>query len=101
MSRAVSSKDLTPGSWTARWGSWVISVRTERQDRWHVRIWSLALGACVQIVKRAILATASDAVSWACDVLRQQGAVVFVDGRTHGLERFLAFSPETGARLCA
>jgi hypothetical protein len=97
MSNSVSASSLTSGSWVARWGAWQINVRTVG-DAWHVRIWSHVDGvARVQIAKRAVLPTASDAVEWACEVLRQHGAIVFVDGREQQLEKFLAFSPVQGA----
>lgn len=92
MSEAVSAASLTPGSWTARWGAWVIGIRTEAADRWCVRVWSWALGARVQIDQRAILSTAGEAVAWACALLRQHGARAFVDGRERALEEWLAFS---------
>lgn len=89
----IAPADLVEGSAvTARWGAWVIGIRSV--DRaWHVRVWSWAHGARVQIGKRAVLSTATEAVSWACSVLRAHGAVAFVDGRVQPLERFLAFSP--------
>lgn len=92
MYEAVPSSSLTPGSWTTRWGSWVINVRTDEHDQWSVRVWSWAVGARVQIAKRAILPSAAEAVKWACDVLRKHGALVFVDGRERALEDWLAFT---------
>lgn len=92
MYEAVPSSSLTPGSWTARWGAWVIGIRTDDHDRWCVRVWSWAIGARVQIGKRAILPSATDAVAWACALLRSHGAHVLVDGRERALEDWLAFS---------
>lgn len=92
MSEAVPSSSLVPGSWTARWGAWVIGIRTDEHDRWCVRVWSWVVGARVQIAKRAILSSAAEAVAWACDVLRRHGTRVFVDGRERALEDWLAFT---------
>ncbi len=52
MSESVPTP-LTPGSWTARWGAWVIGIRTINGDQWSVRGWSWAFGARVQIAKVA------------------------------------------------
>jgi hypothetical protein len=92
MSEAIPAASLTPGSWTARWGAWVISIRTDEDDRWRVRVWSWATGARVQVGKRAILSTPGEAVASACALLREHGARVFVDGRDRGLEDWLSFS---------
>lgn len=100
MSEAVSSSSLTPGSYTARWGAWVIGIRSDDHDRWSVRVWSWAVGARVQIAKRAILPSAAEAVAWACDVLRNHGAVVFISGAYRPLEDVLAFVRED-AKLCS
>ena len=94
MSEAVPCTSLTPGSWTARWGAWVIGIRTDDEDRWCVRIWSWAVGTRVQIAKRAILSSAAEAVAWACDVLRKHGASVFISGVHRPLEDVLAFVRE-------
>ena len=98
MQTLIAATALTTGSWTARWGSWVIGIRSVGTT-WHVRVWSWAHGARVQVAKRAVLSTPTEAVSWACEVLRQHGAVVFVDGRVRPLERFLAFSPAPGSSV--
>ncbi len=95
MSEAVSFSSLTPGSWTARWGAWVIGIRTDDRDRWCVRVWSWAIGARVQVGKRAILPTADAAVAWACELLRSHGARAFIDGRERPLEQWLAFSKDS------
>lgn len=100
MSEAVPSSSLTPGSWTARWGAWVIGIRTDDHDRWCVHIWSWAVGARVQIGKRAILSSAAEAVAWACDVLRKHGASVFISGAQRPLEEVLAFVRED-EKLCS
>jgi hypothetical protein len=47
----------------------------------------------VQIAKRNVFSTSDEAVSWACEILRQHGARSFVDGSEQPLEKFLAFSP--------
>jgi hypothetical protein len=100
MSKSVSASSLTPASWVARFGAWQVNVYTIG-DAWHVRIWSCVRGvARVQIAKRAVFPTSGDAVAWACEVLRQHGAIVFVDGREHTLEKFLAFSPAPEKVLC-
>lgn len=64
-------------------------------DAWHVRVWSWAHGVRVQIAKRAVHSTSNEAVTWACEVLRNHGAHVFFDGREQRLEAFLSFEPTT------
>jgi hypothetical protein len=73
---------LVEGTWVARWGAWEISIRG-RPGSWMVGVSPTG--------KRNVFATASAAVGWACTVLRQQGAVAFIDGRKRRLEEFLAF----------
>lgn len=100
MSRSVSSSSLTPGLWIARFGAWQVNVRTVG-DSWDAGLWSCVRGVVgVHIAEGVAFATASDALAWACEVMRQHGAMVFVDGRVHPLEKFLAFSPAPRAIIC-
>ena len=94
------AQDLPPGAHTARWGAWVIGIRSVGAT-WDARVWSWSHGARVAIGKRAVLATANDAVAWACTLLRQHGARAFVDGRDHPLEAFLVFTPTPGDGPCS
>jgi hypothetical protein len=100
MSKKLSAASLTNGSWTARWGAWVIGIRTVGES-WHVRIWSWTHGVRVQVATRAVLSNSTSAVSWACEVLRKHGARVIVDGQEQQLEKFLAFSPAPTDTSCS
>jgi hypothetical protein len=93
MSISASFDKLAPGSWIACWGSWEICVRIVDRS-WHVSVWSPArrVGG-VHVAESGEFLTAEAGVTWACDVLQQQGARVFVDGRRRPLKRFLAFVP--------
>ncbi len=97
---SISFSNLTPGSWVARWGACQINVDSV-ETSWHVRVRSCVRGvARIQIAKPAVFATSVDAIAWACDVLRQRGAIVFVDGRFRPLETFLAFTPAPSEISC-
>ena len=101
MSTSVSATSLSPGSWIARWGAWQINIRIA-SDTWHVRIWSCVRGvARVQLADFTGIGRSVNAVMRACEVLRQWGALVFIDGKVHPLDRFLAFSPTPEDILCS
>lgn len=48
----------------------------------------------------SVLSSATEAVAWACGVLRKHGAVVFIDGTHRPLEDVLAFVRED-SKLCS
>lgn len=93
----MAASKITTGSWSARWGEWVVGLRGNA-SHWRATVWRWTtaggytertqLGACEGFTAPA------DAVSWACDVLRDSGAKVFVvDKPSLKLETLLRFSP--------
>lgn len=93
----VSAKYLLGGAWTSRWGDWVVHLRGS-PGCWRATVWRWTLGGLIeeraQLGLREGFASASDATSWACDVLRDSGAKVFViDKPSLRLEDFLRFQP--------
>lgn len=92
----VAYDDIRHGSWSCRWGGWIILVR-EGSFGWSVVVWELPPGAPMtartQIAEATAMASAQHAVTQACDVLRAAGVTLLVSGATQRLERFLSFSP--------
>ena len=68
------------GYWSARWGNWVVGLRS-RGDTWDAKVWrwppDTALSNRVEINSREGFKTSDEAVSWACDVMVADGAKVF------------------------
>jgi hypothetical protein len=91
MSKKVSASELSSGSWSAEFGAWIIWIRSAGNS-WTARVASRRHGGRVLIGKRGVFTSAAEAVEWSCSVLRQHGAVAFVDGGVQPLERFLAFT---------
>jgi hypothetical protein len=92
----VSYDDIRRGSWSCRWGQWVILVR-EKPSGWVVVVWELPPGAPMtartQIARATDMPSAQDATTYACDVLRDAGVTLLVSGVPQWLEKFLSFSP--------
>lgn len=92
----VAYDDIRHGSWSCRWGAWVILVR-ERPSGWAVVVWELPPGAPMtartQIAAATNIMSAQLAVTYACDVLRVTGVVLLVSGTPQQLEKFLSFFP--------
>ncbi len=92
----VAYDDIRQGSWSCRWGGWIILVR-ERSSGWSVVVWELQPGAPMtartQIAEAIDMASAQHAVTHACDVLRAAGVTLLVSGAPQRLEKFLSFSP--------
>lgn len=94
--KMLPADQLSYGSWTARWGDWVVQLLGQ-DGRWRATAWRwttggyaerMLLGACEGF------ASSVDAVSWACDTLRESGAKVFiVDKPDLTLEKLLCFNP--------
>lgn len=95
MSKTISASGLSPGSWSADFGAWSISVRSIGSS-WTARVASRLHGGRVRVGKRGVFTTSADAIAWTCSLLRQHGARAFVDGREQPLEMFLAFTPALG-----
>jgi hypothetical protein len=92
----VAYDDIRQGSWSCRWGGWIILVR-ERPSGWDVVVWELPPGALMAdrrlIAHDSEFGSAQAAVGHACDVLRAAGVVLLVSGTPQRLEKFLSFSP--------
>ncbi len=88
--------DIKRGSWSCRWGSWLILVR-EQSMGWGMVVWELQPGASMADRKLfahdSDFATAQGAVRCACDALRAAGVTLLVSGESQQLEKFLSFSP--------
>jgi hypothetical protein len=90
-------------SWHARWGNWAVSLKTTG-DCWAVTVYRWPPGS--GLGDRKVLATCpffgarEEAVSWACGVMRSDGAtVVVLDAPGLALEHLLRFTtaPELAA----
>lgn len=92
----VAYDDIRRGSWSCRWGQWVILVR-ERPFGWAVVVWELSPGAPMTDRKKIgtgfVNGTAQDAIRLACGVLYAAGVSLLVSGVVQPLEKFLSFSP--------
>src|SRR5678815_232701 len=86
----VAYNDIQRGSWSCRWGQWIILVR-ETAVGWVVVVWELPPGAPMtartQIARATGMPSAQDAITYACDVLRDAGVTLFVSGAPQRLER--------------
>jgi hypothetical protein len=85
-------------TWSALWGNWQVVLRQLEVGRWSVRVfrWSperkqserRVLATCDYFARR------ENAVTWAADVMRHDGAKVFVlDAPGLSLEAMLRFTP--------
>ena len=98
----MNAAKLLEGSWTARWGNWAVGLRS-CPTGWDVIVWrwppNTALTERVLIDQWDGFKTTDEAVSWACDVMVTDGAVVHVLGAppTFALKRVLSFSPAAEA----
>jgi hypothetical protein len=92
----VNVATILEGSWTARWGNWVVGLKTHN-DKWQVTVWrwppDTVLNERVQINKWSGAETTDEAVTWACDQMIADGAKVFVLGapKNFALKRVLSF----------
>lgn len=87
---------IVSGAWSARWGDHVIHLQKTDQG-WRATVWRWTLGGGLtertQIDKVGKFPSARVATQWACGVLVEQGAKVFVDGKTADLGAYLSFAP--------
>lgn len=92
----IAAKQITEGSWSARWGDHVIHIR-ERGSWWVATVWRWTNGGGLQ--ERMQLdhfdgfVNAQVAIAWSCDVLVAHGASVLINGQKRNLADVLAFSP--------
>lgn len=93
----MSADKITAGTWSSRWGDWVVGLH-EKDAEWAVSVWRWTRGGGVeereQLDTQDGFMSPSEAVMWACDVLRACGARTFViDRPSITLEMLLRFSP--------
>ena len=92
----VAYDDIRHGSWSCRWGQWLILVR-EQPAGWVVVVWELQPDASMTtrnpIATAKGMDSAQHAVTHACDVLRSAGVTLLVSGVPQRLEKFLSFTP--------
>lgn len=88
---------MTHGAWTARWANWVVLL--EATDKgWDVKVWRWLFGkpasARHELAAQRAMATHDEAIKWACDVMKNDGATVMVlDAPSMTLESVLQFTP--------
>jgi hypothetical protein len=101
----TDAKYLVQGSWSTRWGDWVIHLRCTG-GLWRAIVWRWTTGGRLEERTQLGLCegfgSAADATAWACDHLREGGAKVFViDKPQLRLEDVLRFHPAPEAVSCA
>lgn len=84
------------GAWTARWADWVVWLqRTEAG--WNVKVWHWPLDRVTErreVGTQNLLASHDEAIKWACDTMKNDGATVMVLGAPSiTLESMLKFTP--------
>lgn len=93
----MTAAKMLKGNWSARWGAWAVGLRSHG-SMWSATVWRWEPGTSLS-VRREIddwdgFKTVEEAVAWACIVMRNDGAKVFVVGRPDmTLESMLAFAP--------
>jgi hypothetical protein len=95
--KTLPADELTFGSWSTRWGDWVIHLKGA-DGKWRATVWRWTLGGGyterTQLGICEGFATAADATEWSCELLRENGAKVFViDKPSLKLEKLLRFNP--------
>lgn len=92
----VAFDDIRQGSWSCRWGQWLMLVR-EQPTGWAVVVWELQPGTSMMtrnpIATAKGMDSAQHAVTYACDSLRAVGVTLLVSGVPQLLEKFLSFTP--------
>lgn len=92
----VAYDDIRQGSWSCRWGQWLILVR-EQPAGWAVVVWELQPDASMTdrklIAHDSAFGSAQAAIGYACDTLRAVGISLLVSGVAQPLEKFLSFTP--------
>ena len=93
----MTAAKLLQGNWAARWGAWIVGLRSCGSS-WNSTVWrrtsSLVPAARRELDSWDGFKTAEEAVTWACDVMRADGAEVMVLGAPGlKLEGLLSFSP--------
>ncbi len=87
---------LLKGKWSARWANWAVALEW-KTDGWEVAVWRQLPGKTFRhpLGSQGGFLTTSEAVTWACNVMRDNGAVMMVLGAPNfPLEAALNFTPE-------
>ena len=93
-----SASDLRAGSHSARWGNWVVGLRSHGQQ-WRAKVYrwppKTSLSSRIEIAAQAGFQSADDAATWASDIMVRNGAMVFVLDAPSGftLKAALDFKP--------
>ncbi len=92
-----SASSLTSGAHSARWANWVVLLEGQG-GTWRTRVWRWApnksLASRIEIAAADGFKTSQDAASWACQRMRENGAIVLVlDAPQFRLEDALDFTP--------
>lgn len=94
----MSTAKLLQGSWSARWGNWHVSL-VSNGDRWDAKVFRWppcsTLAERVEIDNWDGFRSSEEAVTWACDVMKNDGARVMVLGslKPITLASMLSFKP--------
>jgi hypothetical protein len=91
----TSAAQLLKGKWSARWANWAVGLEW-KADGWEVAVWRQLPGKTFRhpLGTQGGFLTTSEAVSWACKVMRDNGASVLVLGAPGlTLETALSFTP--------
>jgi len=91
----TTAAQLLKGKWTARWANWSVGLEW-KAGGWEVTVWRQLPGKKFRhaLGSHDGLRTTEEAVSWACRVMRDDGAKVMVlDAPTLTLESALSFRP--------
>lgn len=84
------------GAWTARWADWVIGLQSN-ETGWDAVVWRWSLDSKTErqeVEAKKGFTTHEEAIKWACDTMRKDGATVLVLGAPSiTLESMLKFTP--------
>jgi hypothetical protein len=93
----LRASELTSGAYSARWGNWVVGLRSGRHG-WLATVWrwlpGKPLAARHELAAQDGFNTATIAVAWCCRIMRADGAIVMVlDAPSLTLDAVLRFTP--------
>lgn len=85
------------GAWSARWANWVVGLQATEAG-WDVVVWQWLFNkppsARRELESKKGFVTHEEAIKWACDVMRKDGATVMIlDAPSMTLETVLQFAP--------
>lgn len=95
---------MTYGAWTARWANWVVLLEATNGG-WDVKVWvwlpNKPATARRELAANTKMVSHEEAIKWACEVMKNDGATVMVLGAPSiTLESMLQFTPAPFA-VCA